>query len=84
MEEIKITKNELRHLLFWAVAGFTCSNGGSGETKIPKIVEKYAKVSGFEPKHFPPMGIKSHAELTGDTAEQIKKVLKKIYPRADI
>ncbi len=76
MKNITITSSELRALLFWAIAGFTESNGGCYERKIPKIIAKYCKEIKMGRSQFPPMGIQSSAKLLGHTKEAVEKALK--------
>lgn len=82
MKQIFTIKNrELKNLLFWAMAGYTDCNGGSGERSISKIISKYVQETGMKPNQFPPLGIKSHAELTGETKKRLVKELQRLFPK---
>ena len=36
-KQITISRKQLKNLLFWAISGYTKSNGGTGEKYISKI-----------------------------------------------
>lgn len=78
MDTVNIKRNELRALLFWAMSGFTSSNGGTHERAIPKIIAKYCKELNLRKTEFPPLGVKSYAELYGDTKTALLIELQKV------
>ena len=75
-KQITISRNQLKNLLFWAISGYTDSNGGTGEKYISKIIAHYVKELDMKKSEFPPMGIKSLATLTGNTKANLLKDIK--------
>ena len=71
MKKIQLETTELRALLFWAMAGYTDSNGGTYERKIPKIIAKYCRLIKMGKQQFPSFGIQSHAKLLGVTKDRL-------------
>lgn len=80
-EEYKISRDQLKNLLFWAMCGFSSSNGGTGEKYISKVIASYAKLIKMKTSELPPLGIKSRAELTGRTKNALVKELKVVFPK---
>ena len=80
-KEIKINSLELKALLFWAMVGFTSTNGGTYENKISNIICKYIGETGMKVSQYPPMGIKSEFRLTGETMQKLAETHKNYFPR---
>ena len=78
-----VNRTELKHLIFWALVGFTQSNGGSSERKMPKIFAKYMKEIGMKRGEMPSLGIQSKAMLSPRTKEMVVKELKTIFPKTN-
>ncbi len=82
-EIVKIEKRDLRRLLFWAIAGFTNSNGTSSEisdNRNARMIAHFVKVIDMRKKDFPPMGVESNFSLTGETKRELLKELRIILP----